>query len=230
MNPYEVLGVSESSTNEEIRSAYLKLVKKYHPDRYQDNPLKNLADEKLKEINEAYDIITKQRSGGGQNASGGYRNTSGSYSYGSSGGSSYGASGGSYYGASGGAYSGPYAAEFQRVRQCLNSQSLREAAAILDGIPVQNAEWHYLYGIVYFRSGEYSFAYDHLSQATNMEPNNVEYRQAFTMLNSRGSRGYHSYGGRNSSDGVNTACNICTTLLCADACCECMGGDLIGCC
>ena len=61
MDPYKVLGVSENATPEEIRAAYLALVKKYHPDRYKDNPLKELANEKLKEINEAYDIIQKLR-------------------------------------------------------------------------------------------------------------------------------------------------------------------------
>lgn len=218
MNPYEVLGVSETATNEEIRAAYLKLVKKYHPDRYQDNPLKNLADEKLKAINQAYDTIVKQRASGSSSSTyGGASSSHGSYNY------SYGGSSNSS------SYSGQYAAEFQRVRQCLNNQSLREAAAILDGIPLHNAEWHYLYGIVYFRSGEYSFAYDHLSQATSMDPSNVEYRQAFNMLNSRGSRTYHNYDAGNSNN-VDTACNICGTLLCADACCECMGGDLIRCC
>lgn len=60
MNPYKVLGVSETATPEEIRQAYLELVKKYHPDKYTDNPLKELANEKLKEINEAYDTLTKE--------------------------------------------------------------------------------------------------------------------------------------------------------------------------
>lgn len=58
-NPYKVLGVSDDATNEEIRAAYLSLVKKYHPDKYTDPDLKALANEKLKEINEAYDQLTK---------------------------------------------------------------------------------------------------------------------------------------------------------------------------
>ena len=60
MNPYKVLGISEDATQEEIRAAYLALVKKYHPDKYTDNPLKELANEKLKEINEAYELLTKK--------------------------------------------------------------------------------------------------------------------------------------------------------------------------
>ena len=54
-NPYKVLGVNEGASQEEIRSAYLKLVKKYHPDKYTDSDLKELANEKLVEVNEAYD-------------------------------------------------------------------------------------------------------------------------------------------------------------------------------
>ena len=64
-DPYKVLGVSPSATDDEVKDAYRKLAKKYHPDQYADSPLKDLADEKMKEINEAYDAITAQRKGGG---------------------------------------------------------------------------------------------------------------------------------------------------------------------
>ena len=63
MNPYEVLGIKEGASQEEIKSAYRKLVKKYHPDQYGDNPLKELAQEKLAEINAAYDTLTKGNAG-----------------------------------------------------------------------------------------------------------------------------------------------------------------------
>ena len=59
-NPYKVLGVNEGASQEEIRSAYLKLVKKYHPDKYTDSELKELANEKLVEVNEAYEMLTKK--------------------------------------------------------------------------------------------------------------------------------------------------------------------------
>ena len=55
---YKILEVSENSSEEEIKAAYKKLAKKYHPDFYQNNPLASLVEEKLKEINEAYEILT----------------------------------------------------------------------------------------------------------------------------------------------------------------------------
>ena len=63
MNPYEVLGIPEGSDQETIKNAYRELAKKYHPDRYADNPLKELAEEKLKEINKAYDMLTGKAGG-----------------------------------------------------------------------------------------------------------------------------------------------------------------------
>ena len=63
-DPYKVLNVSPSASDEEVKKAYRDLARKYHPDNYHDNPLADLAQEKMKEINEAYDTITKMRSGG----------------------------------------------------------------------------------------------------------------------------------------------------------------------
>ena len=74
-NPYDVLGVSPNASDDEVKRAYRDLSRKYHPDANVDNPLADLAEEKFKEIQEAYDEIMRQRStGGGQ--------TSNSYNYG----------------------------------------------------------------------------------------------------------------------------------------------------
>ena len=160
-NPYKVLGVNEGATNEEIRAAYLSLVKKYHPDKYTDPDMKQLANEKLKEINEAYDQLTKNP---GKTASSGYS------------GAAYGAGG------HGGSYSGPEADRFVRARSLINAGNLDGAKTILDSIQTRNAEWYYLYGIIYLRQGWYDKAREFLGRAYRTEPGNAEYAQAYNTL------------------------------------------------
>ena len=206
-NPYKVLGVNEDATNEEIRAAYLSLVKKYHPDKYTDPDMKQLANEKLKEINEAYDQLTKNP---GKTASSGYS------------GAAYGAGG------HGGSYSGPEADRFVRARSLINAGNLDGAKTILDSIQTRNAEWYYLYGIIYLRQGWYDKAREFLGRAYRTEPGNSEYAQAYNTLRYTGNP--YSRPRQSTSYGNCSACDICSGLMCADCCCECMGGDLIRCC
>lgn len=216
MNPYKVLGVSENASQEEIRAAYLALVKKYHPDKYTDNPLKELAGEKLKEINQAYEELTKKPSGGGQGgaSSGSY---GGSYARGASSGQYGGAYSRGYSSYSQGTpYSGPHAAEFSRARACINQNNLNGARSILDSLDTHNAEWNYLYGIIYLRQGWYEKARACIGKAYEMDPNNAEYRNAHTSLNNAG-RAYAS-GGADSNIGQYACCSICPALMCLDCC------------
>ena len=64
-NPYDVLGVSPNASDEEVKKAYRELTRKYHPDANVNNPLADLAEEKFKEVQEAYDEIMKERASGG---------------------------------------------------------------------------------------------------------------------------------------------------------------------
>ena len=64
-DPYSVLGVPSSASDDEVKKAYRELIRKYHPDSYVNNPLSDLAEEKFKEVQEAYDQIMKQRENGG---------------------------------------------------------------------------------------------------------------------------------------------------------------------
>lgn len=206
MNPYKVLGVSETASQEEIRKAYLELVKKYHPDRYQGSPYQNEANEKLKEINVAYDMLTKKQSStNSQNNSGGY---SGAYSY-----------------------------EFSRIAEMLQRNDLLMAQRELDAIGLRNARWHYLYGLLSYKRNLHDAASKHFETAYRMEPNNFEYKNAYETVSNPRTYAYSNgnYGSRrnNSSGSENqgcSTCECCSTLICADCCCEAMGGDLIPCC
>lgn len=199
-NPYEVLGVREGSSIEEIKKAYKELVRKYHPDQYQNHPLSDLAEEKLKEINEAYDILMKQhegRSGVGNNYNNGYRGGDSSLA---------------------------------QARNYINTGNIMAAEQILDRAGTKTAEWFYLKGIISMRKGWYNEAHNHLQTAVNMEPGNMEYRSALSSINhsNRGyqSSSYNRRGYGNDPD----MCQLCTCLYCADCCCECGGGDFINCC
>ena len=125
MNPYEVLGVKPGASQDEIKSAYRKLVKQYHPDQYVDNPLKDLAEEKLAEVNRAYEML---------------KNTSGSSntSYGSS--SSYNSSSNTSYN-NGGSY-GSDVAQYAEIRRMIQSGNNAAAESRLNGISNRNAEWN----------------------------------------------------------------------------------------
>lgn len=197
-DPYEVLGVPKNATQDEIKAAYRKLAKQYHPDKYVGNPLADLASEKFKEINEAYETLA-----GG--------NSSGSYS-GNSGGQS--------------AYSS--AGTFAQVRNLINLNALDEAERILDATSDRTAEWFFLKGNLYMRRGWHDQGVKFLRQAVNMDPSNAEYRRTLNSIESQQQQ-YRNVGGSMMSDSA-SVCNCCGNLICADCCCECMGGDLIPCC
>ena len=202
-NPYEVLGVSENASDEEIKTAYRKLAKKYHPDNYNDSPLADVAEEKMKEINEAYDRICDMRKNGGQS----------SYSQGS-----YGTSG-SYTRTS-----------YPDVRTYIQNGRLDDAEAILNGVASgsRNAEWYFLMGMIYSRRGFSEQAYSYFTRAYQMEPNNIEYKAAFENMARR--RTYQNPGYTTSDFGGCSGCDICTGLLCADCLCSCCGSGGRMCC
>lgn len=200
-DPYVVLGVSRNATDEEIKRAYKELARKYHPDNYADNPLSDLAADKMKEINEAYDSIMNSRRGtssGGKNAG----------------------------------YNPNGASSFPEVRSLINSGRLEQAQEVLDGVPPsgRNAEWYFLNGTVLYRRGWFDEALTSFIRASQMEPGNTEYQAAVNNARRQSGRvnsnPYGYYGGGSDCG----ACDVCQGLICADCCCECMGGDLIRCC
>lgn len=221
-DPYQVLGVSPSATDEQIKNAYRELARKYHPDNYANNPLADLAQEKMKEINEAYDQIQRQRKQQSSRAGQGY--SQGGYSQ----------SGYSQSGYSRG-YAGQGGSQFADIRQLLNTNRVSDAEELLEGIPQsrRDAEWYFLRGRVFYVRGWLDQAYNYYVRANQMSPGNAEYQTALNQLmwqrnTGRPAGGYGDY--RNVQTGGASGCDMCMGLICADTCCECMGGDLISCC
>ena len=204
-NPYEVLGVNPGADDDEIKKAYRALAKKYHPDNYQDSPLLAQAQEKMKEINEAYDTIQRERAGGNTGASaGGYG------SYGSGTGS------GSYSSADG---------IFYQARVLINQGRFSEADILLASVPQssRNAEWYYLRGIILYRRQWYYDAEMCLRRACEEDPSNAEYREALSNLQSRADTARRDYTGASEFD----VCRCCSSLLCANCLCHCCGCETL---
>ncbi len=195
-DPYEILGVSPNASEEEIKRAYRELVRKYHPDNYQDNPLADLAQEKMKQINEAYDLLTKNKTGND------------SYS------SNYGSSYGSGSASSGNASSVSY----NKIRILINNNNLSEAETLLYQMPTKDAEWYYLSGEIAYRKGWLDEARRNFQIACNMAPGNYEYQRALSVVNA-GSTPYRTQTYQQRSD-MDTACDICNTLLCLNCLCN----------
>lgn len=203
MDPYSVLGVPSNASNDEIKKAYRELSRKYHPDSYVDNPLSGLAEEKFKEVQEAYDQVMKEREGGYSNGS-----------------SAYGQS--SYTGSSAGDSS-----EMNAAANYINSRHYREALNVLKSAPARSAKWYYFSAIANSGIGNNMEALNHAQQANAMEPGNTEYSNFLNQLQWRGQRYQNnSYNSGRPSYGTG---NMCCDLWCADSLCECMGGDLCAC-
>ncbi len=208
MDPYKILGIAPDATEEQIKIAYRNLARKYHPDNYANNPLADLAQEKMKQINEAYDTIQRERrrssQGGAQSAHHTYQNTR------------------------------QGSAQFQDIRVLIMQRRIVEAEELLDGVPEsgRDAEWYFLKGNIFYNKGWLEQALQYFTRACQLNPSNSEYQAALQqMMWQRGTANpYQTRGYTTASTGGCDCCDVFSTLFCADCCCECMGGDLIRCC
>ncbi len=199
-DPYEVLGVSRSASQEEIKAAYRALAKKYHPDNYINSPLAENANRKMQEINEAYDAIVSGNANGSYYSQPGYD-------------SSYNQS----------------AFEQVRncIRQNKLDDAERVLEGMPNNS--RDAQWYYLKGQVNYQRGWSDQAFTYFATAYQMEPNNAEYRHAYENLSRQRTGGFRQ-NSRHNSSGSCDGCDICCNLLCLDSICECFGCDCIPCC
>lgn len=198
MNPYEILGVRENASQEEIKAAYRELVKKYHPDKYQNNPLADLAEEKLREVNQAYDMLMKN---GGNGSSG------------------------SYNGGYNGGYNNNQnsaSPQFAAIRREIDANNIGAAEAMLSRINVRNAEWVFLSGMISYKKGWYDDALSKVQQSVNMDPNNGEYRMVLNKMMSMGGGFRNAAAGRGYSDTNDIFCQALQCYCCADYCLDCI--------
>ncbi|SRR6056297_478595 len=201
-DPYKVLGVEPGASKKEIKAAYNKMVKKYHPDYYKEKHMKELAEQKMKEINEAYDYLLDNHqhytkdTGNSKAANEGHRENGG--------------------------YT-----DFNHIRRLIQAGRFAEARQLLMQAKIRNAEWSYLMGVVEISHGNYTEGRRLLEQAVRLDPANEEYQKAYQQT--MGGTFFSRRAGHARTD-AETCCQVCTTLWCLDCCCECSGGDFISCC
>ena len=197
-DPYQVLGVPSTATDEEVKKAYRDLARKYHPDNYHDNPLADLAQERMKEINEAYEAVQSQRKAA---RAGGYSGGYGGYQAGYQSGYQ---SGGSRY---------------QRIRMAISQGNLNLAEELLNAMTDHDAEWSFLKGAICYRRSWLDEARRYYQNAVNMDPDNQEYQRALDIAEGR-STAYRPEGYDNVTTGTcgNGDClRLCGATLCCNA-------------
>lgn len=182
-------------------SEQVKAAYKLLAQKYQNDPSPDAA-RKMEEINQAYDSIIM--------------NSSSSGSYSNSG------------------YSTSHGADYSDIRAKINRGRLDDAQILLDGIPEYNrdAQWYYLKGTIMQKRGWLEEAANHFASASSLDPSNNTYKMAYNKIINNRNGGYRTErrSPRSERSGNSGCCNCCCDLLCADACCECMGGDIIPCC
>ena len=174
MDPYQVLGVSRSASDDEIKKAYRNLSRRYHPDANVNNPNKDQAEEKFKQIQQAYDQIMKEKQQGTSDYGGAYGNGYGGSYYGGFG-SGF---GGDYYGGRRSSYQ-EESSRLQAAVNYLQHGYYNEAVNVLNDIPANERQgrWYYYSAMANQGVGNTATALEHIRRAVALEPSNIQYRQ-----------------------------------------------------
>ncbi len=242
-DPYQVLGIQRGATEEEIKKAYRKLSRIYHPDANVNNPNRDQAEEKFKEIQQAYQQIMKEREGGtegyasydGDAQNGGYGPYRGAQGgpyrggfddfFGDFFGGGYGRAG---YGQRAAADEDAYTVHMRAAANYINSRHFQEALNVLDGISERTGDWYYYSSVANQGLGNNAQALEYARKAQSMEPQNGRFAGWVRQLES-GQTWYTGrqsmYGGMPSYGGGNLCWKLCLANIICNLCC---GGA--GCC
>ncbi len=200
-DPYKVLGVSPDASDEEIKKAYRRLAKQYHPDR---NPGDAEAAKKMQEVNAAYEQIKNPEKA---------QQNQGTYN-------PYGQWGGGYnaYGQQG---RPSYAQILNAAYQYIMFRQYYQALQILQSTTERTARWYYLSALANRGVGNQVTAMEHIRRAVSMEPDNQEYLQTLERME-KGGEEYrrHTESYRGFSFGGSPFASLCLCYLCQCFCCR----------
>lgn len=231
-DPYQILGVSPTASDDEIKKVYRTLSRKYHPDANVNNPNKDLAEEKFKEVQQAYDQIMKDRQdgifgydsntySGSSTHTNNTRNTESNTDYGQ--GPFGGFAGQYYYGNTNNARhsTGPDSQKLQAAANYLNNRCYKEAVNVLNEIPFpeRNGRWYYFSAMANEALGNLATAMEHIHCAVVLDPGNVQYRKYEQHLEF-GSGWYNDMGSSYERPYANAG-NFCMSMLLMEALCWC---------
>lgn len=208
-DPYSVLGISRNASADDIKKAYRQLSRKYHPDANINNPNKAQAEEKFKQIQEAYNQIMDEREHGGSSYGGNYHSGySSGYGYGSS------------------AAQDNINPRINAAINYINSGHYREAMNTLESIPQneRNATWYFVRANAHYRMGNIINATEDARTANYMEPGNTQFAMFLSQLENGGN--WYSNMGNTYTTSTSGTSNCCARLLCFEMLCNCccLGG------
>lgn len=222
-DPYTVLGVQRTATDDEIKKAYRNLSRKYHPDANINNPDKDQAEARFKEVQQAYDQIMHEREYGS------FSNSSSE----------------DYYGPFRGFHAQYHQADtssdsddseeslhLRAAANYINSGYYREALNLLNSFSHRSAQWYYYSALASSGIGSNMIALDHARNAVQLEPDNFQYRILLNRLE-RGGMWYQEQQGSYQTTfntGGSWCLKLCIANLCCNLCCNGMycGGGMPG--
>lgn len=225
MEPYKVLGISPDASDDEVKKAYKTLSKKYHPDANINHPDKEKIAEMFKQVQQAYQIIMKQRTSGAAYGAG----ASGNYQQGRTGGYASGMGGAGdffedFWNVFGG-FQSTYqesSPDYRDVVRLIESGYYKEARAVLDNMADRKGRWYFYSAQAHNGLGNKMTAIEHAKMAVAFEPDNQNYKILLSMIEN-GSTWYEGRSRQYSSPaygGGNFCLNLCLLNLICNCCCR----------